>query len=71
MLGLACSSKNSLLELKQSCSLEGARSSPIQATPLPIASHTEAEGLLLWVSALQGCFSHNETESSGPIPQVT
>lgn len=42
-----------------------------QFTPLPIASHTEAEGLLLWVSALQGCFSHNETESSGPIPQVT
>ena len=34
---------------------------------LSLLPPTEAEGLLLWVSALQGCFSHNEMESSGPI----
>lgn len=73
MLGLACSSKNSQLELKQSSSVEGAPGSPIHCRPHLSLSppHTEAEGLLLWVSALQGCFSRDELESSGPTPQVT
>lgn len=60
MLGLACSSENSRLELTHSSSLEGAPDSPIPCRPhLSLSPPTEAEGLLLWVSALQGCFSHN------------